>query len=146
MMKIFNKTKSDKGSVLLISLIVSTVVLAVGFGVYQRTYKEILLSSMWIQTQIAFGAADAGLECAVYWDLHPGAKSCFGTSFAWNIPNDGTWYVPDTLLAPFGNCVLLRAMKTPASPTVTTIEARGRNGACGSSNPRLVERGLKITY
>lgn len=146
MMKKYKNMQQNCGSALLISLIVSTVVLAVGFGVYQRTYKEVLLSSMWRQTQIAFGAADAGLECAIYWDLHPGAKSCFGTSFTWNIPNDGAWYPPSVSLAPDGNCVLLRAMKAPGSPIVTTIESRGRNGVCGSSNPKLVERGLKITY
>ena len=59
---------SRRGAILLIAIMVSSVVLAVGFGIYQRTYKQLLLGSFWRQIQIAFAAADAGLECAVYWD------------------------------------------------------------------------------
>ncbi|MFZ2303769.1 MAG: hypothetical protein WAV98_03220, partial [Minisyncoccia bacterium] len=67
-----NLTKTRKrGVVLLIAILVGGVALAVGFGVYHRTYKELLFASFWKQTQVAFSAADSGLECALYWELHP---------------------------------------------------------------------------
>lgn len=138
-MKIFQNNKN--GSVLLIAILVSTVVLTIGVGVYQRSFKEVFLSSMWRQTQVALGAADAGLECATYRDLHAGGTSCFGTSFAWTPINPGTW---SPALLPVGNgCVNIKVTKIG---NATTIEARGYNDACGSANPRRVERGLRITY
>lgn len=71
-------SSSKRGVVLLISVLVASVALAVGLGVYQRTYKELYFSSFWKQTQIASVAADSGLECATYWDLHPSATpQCF---------------------------------------------------------------------
>lgn len=138
-MKIFQNKK--RGSVLLIAILVSTVVLTIGVGVYQRSFKEVFLSSMWRQTQVAFGAADAGLECAVYRDLHAGATACFGTTFAWSPINPGTW---SPALLPVGNgCVNIKVTK---NGNATSIEARGYNDACGSTNPRRVERGLRINY
>lgn len=135
------KNNYNQGSALLIAILMSSVVLAVGFGVYQRTYKEVLFSSIWRQTQIAFSAADAGLECAIYRDLHAGATGCFGTTFAWTPLASGTW--SPAPLSSAGGCVNIKVTKSGAS---TVIEARGYNDACGSTNPRRVERGLRIRY
>lgn len=138
------KNVGNSGSALLIAILMSTVVLAVGVGVYQRTYKEILFSSMWRQTQAAFAAADSGLECAVYLELH-GGSFCFGQTITWTPPSNGTWWPAVPTYTPVGTgCVWMRIMKTTGVQTV--IEARGYNDACGSTNPRRVERGLKITW
>lgn len=133
---------SNKGAALLISVIISTVVLAVGFGVYQRTYKELLFSSMWKQTQVAFAAADAGLECALYRDLHA-ATSCFGNPFPWTPLANGTWSLSGL---PVGaGCVNLTVTKNSTAGT-TVIDARGYNDSCTSVSPRRVERGLRVNY
>lgn len=134
--------KKNRGVVLLIAVLVSSVALAVGMGIYQRTYKELLFSTFWKQAQVAFSAADAGLECALYWDLHPAVSaSCLGATVAgWNPSLDAT--ASFTIATPL--CVVVNITKNAAWP-FTTIEARGYN-TCDTSNPRRVERGLRIDY
>ncbi|MBI5077821.1 MAG: hypothetical protein HZB11_00425 [Candidatus Yonathbacteria bacterium] len=134
-----------RGAVLLIAILVSGVALAVGIGVYKRIYKELLFASFWKQTQVAFAAADSGLECALYWDLHPpvsGNASCFGgASFAWST---STPVLPQPMVVS-GGCVNVIVTKTGTAPIVTTIESRGYN-TCDTANSRRVERGLGASY
>lgn len=141
-----SNSAQKRGAVLLIAILVASVALAVGFGVYNRTYKELLFASYWKQTQIAFSAADAGLECALYWELHPAQATCFNTT----IPL-ATWtpgmLTPVTappgfnLDVPSGGCVNIRVEK-PGSATTTS--ARGYNVSCADilTGSRVVERGL----
>lgn len=143
------KQRQDRGAVLLIAILVASVALAVGMGVYNRTYKELLFGSFWKQTQVAFAAADAGLECILYWDIQdpaPTNYSCFGNS-------SGVWPtfivgVPQILsMNVSGACVNVEITKNAAVPN-TTIRARGYNVPCASisSGSRVVERGLRIDY
>lgn len=150
--------KNNRGAVLLIAVLMTSVVLSVGMGIYQRTYKSLVFSSYWKQTQIAFAAADAGFECALYLDTHPTATpKCFTQDIptSW-VPGGATPSEGINLIAPSGGCVNIQVNKTsvpvdpPTDPatfyTTTHIEARGYNDACDSTNPRRVERGLKIDY
>lgn len=161
------KTKK-RGAILLIAIMVSSVVLAVGFGIYQRTYKQILIGSFWKQIQVAFAAADAGLECAVYWDKHwtatppySGDASCFGASFVWTpvLPNyesgvfEYSSFYPGTgNLSVQNGCVEIKVTKVsdPLSlvnpPKWTYIDVAGYNDACTSSSPRRVNRIRWIKY
>ncbi len=135
---------SRKGATLLIAILMASVMLSVGLGVYQRTYKELYFASFWKQAQIAFAAADSGLECALYWDLHPVASaSCFGSIVsAWNPSlNISSNFEINTP----GGCALVTITKSALWP-FTTIKSRGYNDICGSANPRRVERGLQIDY
>lgn len=136
------KTTQEKGAVLLIAILVSSVALAVGFGVYNRTYKELLFASFWKQTQVAFAAADAGLECAIYWGTHTSASpQCFGSNIPWTLGS--TVAAPGVdMVAPGGGCVNIRIIWDGIA---TTTEARGYN-TCDTANPRRVERGLKASY
>ena len=139
------KQLQKKGAVLLIAILVSSVALAVGFGVYNRTYKELLFASFWKQTQIAFSSADAGLECALYWELHkpvaPAVAACFGVDIPtsdWTPGDEGNF----NRSVPGAGCVNIKIAWNP-DPLVlaTTTEARGYN-TCDVTNPRRVERGL----
>lgn len=142
----------ERGVVLLIAILFSAVALAVGVGVYTRTYKELLLSSFWKQSQIAFAAADAGLECALYWETHPGGGSatCFGNSpiTTWVPGNPLGGSFQETV---YGGCARVTIVKAP-SPSlplgiVMRIESRGQSDSCGAiNNLRRVERGLKLEY
>ncbi len=137
-----------KGAVLLIAILVSSVALAVGFGVYNRTYKELVFASFWKQTQIAFSAADSGLECSMYWDTHPPASpaqaTCFGgSSFAWSTSTSP--FVLPANMSVSGGCVNVTITRAGVSPVVTTITSRGYN-TCDPTNPRRVERGLVASY
>lgn len=139
------KGPQSRGVVLLIAILVSSVALAVGFGVYNRTYKELLFASFWKQTQIAFSSADSGLECALYWELHPAQATCFNITIplaTWT-PGNATLPTGFNLDTPNGGCVNIRIAWNGTS---TTTEARGYNASCAAvgagTNPRVVERGL----
>ena len=63
-------TSHKKGFVLAFSLLLSSIVLALAFGIFNILLKQIVLTSSAKDSQIAFYAADAGAECALYWDTH----------------------------------------------------------------------------
>ncbi|MBI3634052.1 MAG: hypothetical protein HY228_00325 [Candidatus Yonathbacteria bacterium] len=148
---IFNiQYSTQKGATLLIAVLMASVMLSVGLGVYQRTYKELYFASFWKQAQIAFAAADSGLECAMYVDLHPpilpALPTCFGTVYSIvitppGVPGVGGEFEANTS----GGCAIVTITKNSSQP-FTTIESRGYNDVCGSTNPRRVERGLRIDY
>lgn len=144
------KTKTNKrGAVLLIAILMSSVALAVGIGVYNRTYKELLFASFWEQTQKAFAAADSGLECALYYELHSTEPmKCFGAVVplsTWN--PKGLTGASGFYLDIYGSsCVNIRVF---LNGSATTTEARGFNATCANvtagTNPRIVERGLRVS-
>lgn len=130
----------ERGVILLIAVLLSSITLVVGLGVYQRTYKEIIFSAFWKQAQIAFASADGALECALYFELHPlETTDCFGVS-----PIPGwTPGTPGTFLIDTGTvCARVEITQSGSSKT---IKAYGHN-TCDTSNPRRVERGLEVTY
>lgn len=152
-MILINRSKSavrskKRGVAFIIAVLVSSVALAVGMGVYQRTYKELLLGSFWKQTQVAFSATASGLECAKYRDSHPVSTSCFGTTFTWSPVDPGAWSPADLSVA--GGCVKIKVTRyTPVPPDVknTIVEALGYNDtSCGGSGGRVVERSLTDSY
>jgi len=59
------------GFTLLISVLVVGIILAIGLSILTITLKEYLLSGIARESVIALNAADAGIECALYWDHHP---------------------------------------------------------------------------
>lgn len=137
---------SNRGAIFLIAMLVASVALAIGIGVYNRTYKELLFASFWKQAQTAFSAADSGLECALYWDLHPQpTATCFTQTVSgasWTPGAAGSF----SNIPVSGGCVSVVITKdTTAVPTVTTIQAYGYN-TCNPASLRRVERGLRIDY
>jgi hypothetical protein len=70
MSPIFSFAGSKKGFALLIALLITSVVLSVGVVLANITYKQALLSSTSNESLKAFYAADAAMECALYWDIH----------------------------------------------------------------------------
>lgn len=65
-----NMMIQKKGFVLAFSLLISSIVLALAFGIFNILLKQIVLTGSAKDSQIAFYAADAGAECALYWDTH----------------------------------------------------------------------------
>jgi type II secretory pathway pseudopilin PulG len=64
--KTVNK-KNEQGFALLMTLIVVTVVVAIGLTVLDLSTKQIRLSTNAKDSEVAFHAANAGMECARYW-------------------------------------------------------------------------------
>jgi len=62
-----DKKLSQAGFALLVSLIVVSVVVSIGLVLLDVTIKQLRLSSNSTDSELAFHAANAGIECAQYW-------------------------------------------------------------------------------
>lgn len=58
-----------KGITLLLAVLISSVALSVGAGIFALLFNELEISGTARDAMIAYYAADAGMECALYWDL-----------------------------------------------------------------------------
>ena len=59
---------SNRGFTLLVAVIFMSVMLSLGLALASLGYKQEILASSALDSQYAFYAADAGLECALYAD------------------------------------------------------------------------------
>lgn len=57
-----------RGYILLLSVLISSIILAISLGVYSLGLKQFLLSAFLSDSQRALSAADRGIECFMYWD------------------------------------------------------------------------------
>ncbi len=87
-MKNYYYQKKEKQSVggftLLIAVLLTSLLLAIGYSLITFAVKQTIISTSGKESVLAFYAADAGAECASYWDLqYPGASgvtSLFATT------------------------------------------------------------------
>ncbi len=179
--KIFNfqssifKSKNQSGMTLFIAVTIMGILLFLSFAVVNITIKGTLFASLGKDSQFAFYAADAGLECALYWDSKmdsfstttlgsPRTISCAGQS----ISGTGASLYGTTTTSRIGAggdtnptsvfSFLLTSSNTSSSCAVVTvykyysgsnlrtvIKSRGYN-TCDMGNPRRLERGLEVSY
>lgn len=66
--KYYNRDTSEQGFTLFIALIVSSLLLAIGFSLSTIILKQLVFANSGKESQLAFYAADSGSECALYWD------------------------------------------------------------------------------
>jgi len=95
----------ESGFALLISLIVVGVVISVGLAVLDLTIKQVQLSTNAKESELAFHAANAGMECARFWRRASSSEmevgdpinpECFGTTpFANTIDDTAPVFVGD---------------------------------------------------
>lgn len=151
--------QTQRGFTLLIAILVVGVVLAVGLSILTITLKEYLLSGMERESVIALNAADAGMECALYWDRSSqggkfdgaggGSITCVGITInpvppapqgtAQNF--DFSWPQPNPT-------VCSKITVTKFATGETKITSLGYNKPCATTmnSPRTVERGLETHY
>jgi len=79
------RQKEKKGFALLIATLVSGLFLAISSVIFQIAYVELLLSSVGRDSQLAFYAADSGVDCALYWDGKYGEAGHDGSGSAFNV-------------------------------------------------------------
>ncbi len=68
------KNVSTTGFALLLTLIISSVLLAVGLTLLNVTLKQFQLSAVSRESEIAFQVAQIGMECARYWRYEKGPE------------------------------------------------------------------------
>ena len=166
------KFQKNRGITIFIAVVITSILLFISFAVANITLKSMLFSSSGKDSQHAFYAADAGLECAIYWDskfspskfatsTSGGSIICADNSITDNqsIPGitDPTliggggssnptsifYFVLNTGSEPTPYCAIVRVTKNDDGTTY--VESRGYN-TCDTSNPRRVERGIEATY
>ncbi len=64
-----NKMQKEGGFTLILSIFLATIVLSITMSMMSILYKQLVLSTADRESQIAFYAADTGMECAYYWDF-----------------------------------------------------------------------------
>ena len=158
----------QKGFVILFTILISTIILMIGLGIFSIATRETVLSGTAREAQYAFYAADAGVECALYAQnlgingpIAPGSNGGVLTCGEIPVSVIGGGVYPGN---PFiFNIVVDADQKTCA--TVTIFDTTTSSGAyarrvisqgynvCDSTtgkpltkNPILVERDLDTTY
>ncbi len=148
-----------RGFTLFVGLIIASSLLLIATGVVNLALKQSLISSSGKESQLAFYAADTGMECALYWDIsNPNGVSAFsietgtsGIECNHDISNpDNIWTVGGTSESTIGPITFLPesycAIVTVHKDGETTIiESKGYN-TCDLANPRRVERAVRAQY
>lgn len=145
-----NKTVNKKGITLLIATLTAGVLLSISLAIFNIAIKELVISSVGRESQVAFYAADSGIECALYQDAQGeftptgvARFSCGGNSIVTENTSSVhtfTFTLPDSTA-----CVTVSVDKSGNNGYSTIIESRGHN-SCEQNNPRRTERGLRIRY
>ena len=93
------KQTQTSGFALLMTLVVVGVVLSVGMSILDLSIKQVRLSTNSKESEIAFHAANAGMECARYWrrelegEMEAGDNldlDCFGQPSI-TVPKESIW-------------------------------------------------------
>ena len=71
-----HRNQNNAGFTLFVALIVTSLLLSIGFSLSNIVLKQLIFSQSSRESQISFYAADSGAECALYWDR----KNQFGTT------------------------------------------------------------------
>ncbi len=161
----FQKKSRQRGITILVAVLVTSILLAIGLSIFNTTLKDLVFASTGRESEIAFFAADTGIECAQYWDLKgngglgvfatssdstfPGSIICNGNSVALNVPSDTeTDSQAVTTFSLSDPCVDVTVTKTlnSAGSIDTKLEAKGHNKCPVNSSSRVVERGIVINY
>lgn len=156
------KFSTEKGVTLYVAIVVTSALLLVSFAIANVTLKQAALASINKDSHIAFFAADSGIECALYWDLkNVGGGSAFATTSTTVINCNGDSNNPanqnivvggqatstfQVTFNPEPYCAFVSVNKSYSGSTLNTyIESRGYN-SCDTSNPRRVERAVRVNY
>lgn len=153
----FKKRNRKSGFTLFLSLVIAGTLLVVATGVITLAVKQSRISVSGRESQVAFYAADSGLECALYWDVrNPSGVSAFDTESSTTINcnqdaanPENQWIVGgaavstiDITFLPDSQCASVTVTK---SGSATTIESKGYN-TCDSTSARRVERAVRASY
>jgi len=168
--------QKKRGFALLVAVVFMSVMLAFGLALASLAYKQQVIASSAIQSQYAFYAADAALECALYYDqqeqtfdydnyaiyLDPqngfptiqcgGGQSQVGSGPGGNDYDENQW-ISSTQLSLDSNtrCADITVYKaSPGSGFTNYIFSQGYDVPCSVVNDpggaRFVARGISIYY
>lgn len=165
------KQKPEAGFTLLIAAIFMSVMLTFGLALGSLGYKQQVLASLAIESQYAFYAANAALECALWADRQQGlftsptppsiapimacdnANATFPAAFPNGIVSSGAdrWVIEERLSLDSGaHCADIVIYKSPPGGDLTYLFSQGYNVPCATvASPgaaRFVSRGISTHY
>lgn len=161
--------KLKQGFSLFLAIIVIGALILIAFSVVAISVKETEFSVSNRESQFAIFAADAGIECAAYWDAKPAVSkfdpatsgspiNCAGVSIANGSANIyGTTTANLIGASPISTFSFpLNAGANPTNACIVVMVYKNANGSthinsygyntCSLTDPRRVERGIEITY
>lgn len=154
------KMQDNKGFVILFAVTISSILLSIALGIAHVAFKELRFSTSARDTNDAFFAADAGVECALAHDKGDPAQnaftgsasmSCAGSSIALSGGAPSWSFVIPALGSSGQSCAKVTVFKDTTSPpdVFTTVTSKGYNvgnSACESSSQNRIERELRLSY
>ncbi len=141
----------NNGFTLLLAVLITSIVLAISFGLSAFVIRELSISIIGRESQKAIFAADSGIECALYWDFSqnkfattssPQIISCAGSSYTIGGPGGVSTF---TLNFNNGACAVVEVNKISEPYPGTRVESKGRS-ACVAGSSNRVERALRVVY
>lgn len=142
------------GFAMLFTVLVMTLILSIALGISNITYKQTILSSLARDSEIALYQADAGVECALYFDLKQHAFvsgsavpsfTCGTATLTGGETSAGSGLFVYSSPAASTACIAgITIDKTFSAESNVIITSRGNN-IC-QTNPRQVERALQVRY
>lgn len=110
-----------RGYILLLTILVTSILLAVGLGISTISIKEVALSAFLRDSERALAAATNGAECALFWDRSWEQNGLTYTIFATGTV--GTMYNPPANWDTLAECNDITLSSVPATGwSVTTTE------------------------
>ena len=166
--------KNQRGITLFTAVVITSMLLFICFAMISIATKGTIFASTGRDSQYAYYASEAGIECAVYWDskFDPSkfATSTSGSSIScagYTITTGSTSYgtTTTTLVGgggtnatstfsflmdkgdnPTNSCAVVTVSKYYVGSSLKTyIKSRGYN-TCDMTSIRRVERGVEVTY
>lgn len=119
----------ERGITLLITLLLMGVLLGVSTSLINITLKQYQLSGIALASEIAFQAANAGLECALYHDFPAAGVSPFA------VPDDGS----EQAVAPNIDCMGVNASSDDGSNLPNYSDANETDGKSMSGGEQRFE-------
>lgn len=159
--------KTQRGFALLIAVIFMSVMLSFGLALGSLGYKQQLLASSAVESQYAFYAADAALECALYADQqqnlfsHPASAPSSAPAMLCDAAapvsaeilsyTPSRWVVTTRLSFDAGRrCADVTVYKPAPGSGTTYLFSQGYDVSCATvSSPdgaRFVSRGIRAHY
>lgn len=151
-------TSRQQGFAMLFTVLIVSIILSLAIGISNVTYKQNLLSSIAKDSQVAFSAADDGIECGMAYDLSATyfprgfgpasiptkSLSCGATNFTMDEANSSTSFIvfKQTVSDQTKPCKSIVFNKTDA--VINKVQSRGYS-MC-QNTPRQVERALEVRY
>ena len=152
---------TQKGFTLFVAMVVTGTLLLLATGIINLAIKQSFIARAGYDSQLAFYAADTGMECALFWDVKNPAgsgQSAFATSTGstincnrdasnplneWVVGGSSVSTINKITFLPDPFCAIVVVTKNDNG--TTKVESFGYN-TCDATSARRVERAVRATY